>query len=257
MHMKLRWLVVGVAVGALVVAERWRPLRKAKDPGPERVGRNLVLGLLAAMTTAATQAPLVRRTQTLAERRQLGLLRVLPMPRVLRVVLGFLLLDYTLYLWHWLNHRSDLLWRFHSVHHADLDLDASTGIRFHFGELALAAAFRCAQVLLIGVDRQTLAWWQRCLFASVVFHHSNLELPEASESAIVPITVTPRMHGIHHATRPEWMNTNYSSLLSIWDRLHGTWCLDVPQGAITIGVGSMQRREDVTLERSVALPFVE
>src|SRR5207249_1417466 len=83
---------------------------------------------------------------------QVGLLRVVPLPRALRVVLGFLLLDYTLYIWHWLNHRAPPLWRFHAVHHIDLDLDSSTGIRFHFGELALAAGFRAAQVLLLGVE---------------------------------------------------------------------------------------------------------
>lgn len=252
--MKLRWMLVGAAAGLLLVAERVWPLRKAKEPGPERVARNLALGGLAAATTAATQ-PIVLPAMAIAERRRLGLLRWLPFPKALRVVLGFLLLDYTLYLWHWLNHRSPFLWRFHSVHHADLDLDASTGIRFHFGELALAAGFRAAQVIVIGVDRTTLEWWQRCLFASVVFHHSNLELPESSESAIVNVVVTPRMHGIHHATRPEWMNTNYSSLLSIWDRLHRTWRFDVLQPAITIGLEALQQPEAVTLERSLTLPF--
>jgi sterol desaturase/sphingolipid hydroxylase (fatty acid hydroxylase superfamily) len=253
--MRIRWLLFGVAVGALVVAERIRPLRRPKEPGLERVGRNLAIGVLAAATTAAAALPIVAPVQALAERRRIGLLRWLPLPKALRVVLGFLLLDYTLYLWHWLNHRSPFLWRFHSVHHADLDLDSSTGIRFHFGELALAAGFRAAQVLLIGVDRQTVRLWQRCLFASVVFHHSNLALPLPVESSLLNIAVTPRMHGIHHATRGDWMNTNYSSLLTIWDRLHRTLRLDVPQPAITIGLDGLQAPQAVTLERSLVLPF--
>jgi sterol desaturase/sphingolipid hydroxylase (fatty acid hydroxylase superfamily) len=253
--MRLRWVMFGMAVGALVVIERLRPLRRQKEPVGERLARNAAIGLLAAATTAATEAPVVTAAQAFAERRRIGLLRWLTMPKAARVVLGFLLLDYTLYLWHWLNHRSPFLWRFHSVHHADRDLDTTTGIRFHFGELALAAGFRAAQVLLIGVDRRTLQLWQRCLFASVVFHHSNLELPTALESALLDVAVTPRMHGIHHATRSEWMNTNYSSLLSIWDRLHRTLCLDVPQAAITIGIANLQEPADVTLERSLALPF--
>src|SRR5215471_2853824 len=206
-RMRLRWLLVGIAAGALVVAERVRPLRRAKEPGPDRVARNLAIGLMAAATTAIAERPIVAPLQRFAERRRVGLLRWLPLPKPVRVVLGFLFLDYTLYLWHWMNHRSPFLWRFHSVHHADLDLDASTGIRFHAGELALAAGFRVAQVVLIGADRQTLRWWQRCLFASVVFHHSNLALAESFESALLPVVVTPRMHGIHHAMRPEWMNT--------------------------------------------------
>lgn len=253
--MRLRWVLFGVAVGVLAVAERLRPLRRAKEPGLPRVARNVAIGLLAAGTTAAAESPVVRPAQALAERRHLGLLRVLPLPKALRVVLGFLLLDYTLFLWHWLNHRSGFLWRFHSVHHADLDLDASTGIRFHFGELTLAAGFRAAQVLLIGVDRGTLRVWQQCLLASVVFHHSNLELPEAAEATLQRALVTPRMHGIHHATRAEWMNTNYSSLLSVWDRLHRTLRVDVPQQAVVIGVAELQDPADVTFERSLALPF--
>jgi len=227
-----RWVAFGVAVGALVVVERLRPLRSLKDPAPTRVGRNLTLGLLAAATTAASEVPLVAPVQRLAARRQLGLLRLLRLPRALRVILGFLLLDYTLYIWHWLNHRAPALWRFHAVHHIDLDLDSSTGIRFHFGELALAAGFRAAQVLLLGVDAGTLRVWQQCL-----------------------LIVTPRMHGIHHSTRVEETNTNFSSLLSWWDRLHRSLRLDVPQPTITIGVAGFLDPADVTLERSLTFPF--
>jgi len=97
--------------------------------------------------------------------------------------------------------------------------------------------------------------WQRCLFASVVFHHSNLALPLPVESSLLNVAVTPRMHGIHHATRGDWMNTNYSSLLTIWDRLHRTLRLDVPQPAITIGIDGLQSPQAVTLERSLVLPF--
>lgn len=253
--MRLRWLLVGFAAGALVVAERLRPLRVQREPGLERVARNLAIGALAAATTALADAPIVKPALAVAEHRRIGLLRRLPLPKALRVVLGFLLLDYTLFLWHWLNHESPFLWRFHSVHHADRDLDTSTGIRFHFGELTLAAGFRAAQVLLLGVDRATLSAWQRCLMASVLFHHSNFELPEPIESALGSVAVTPRMHGIHHATKREWMDTNYSSLLSVWDRLHRTLQLDVPQQAITIGVEGLESPDDVTLERSLALPF--
>jgi sterol desaturase/sphingolipid hydroxylase (fatty acid hydroxylase superfamily) len=148
------------------------------------------------------------------------------------------------------------LWRFHAVHHLDLDLDSTTGVRFHFGELALAAGFRALQILWLGVDRETLRLWQQLLVLSVVFHHSNLELPVAIEERLVTAIATPRMHGIHHSTRPENLDSNFSSLLSCWDRLHRTMRLDVPQPAITIGLRQFQAPEDVTLARSLALPFV-
>jgi sterol desaturase/sphingolipid hydroxylase (fatty acid hydroxylase superfamily) len=254
----LKWLAFGVAVGALFVVERLRPLRTRKEPGPARVGRNLAIGLLAAATTAASELPMVAPAQRLAERRRLGLLRSFPLrrlPRVLRFVVGFLLLDYTLYLWHWLNHRAPGLWRFHAVHHIDLDLDSTTGVRFHFGELALAAGFRAAQVLLLGVDPDTLRAWQQLLLLSVVFHHSNVELPIEVERILQVMFVTPRMHGIHHSTKGDEMNTNYSSLFSWWDRLHGSLRLDVPQASITIGVEGCLRPEDVTLVRSLTRPL--
>jgi sterol desaturase/sphingolipid hydroxylase (fatty acid hydroxylase superfamily) len=253
--MRLRWVLIGVAAGVLVVAERLRPLRARKEPGAVRVGRNLAIGLLGAAATAASELPIIAPARSLAERRRLGVLRWLGLPKSLRVVLGFLLLDYTLYLWHWLNHRVPVLWRFHAVHHIDIDLDSTTGVRFHFGELALAAGFRAAQIILLGVDDVTLRVFQRMLLLSVIFQHSNLELPVGVERGLLPLTVTPRMHGVHHSTRVIETNTNFSSLFSWWDRLHGTLRLDVPQSAITIGVVGFLEPRDVTLERSLALPF--
>ena len=255
MSKRWRWLAFGVAVGSLYLVERLRPLRARKEPGPDRIGRKLVIGLLAGATTAASEWPLVAPAQALAERRRLGLLRWLPMPRALRVLSGFLLLDYTLYLWHRLNHRVPMLWRFHAVHHIDLDLDSTTGLRFHFGELAMAAGFRAAQALLLGVDRETLRLWQQMLLISVIFHHSNLGLPIEVERGLVRFLVTPRMHGIHHSTRGEETDSNYSSLLSCWDRLHRSLRLNVAQASVTIGVPGFSRPEDVTLVASLALPF--
>jgi len=256
MSRRWRWLAFGLALGALAVVERLRPLRRRKEPGADRVGRNLVIGLLAGATTAASEWPVVGPAQRLAERRRIGLLRWLPLPKGLRVVVGFLLLDYTLYLWHRLNHRVWYLWRFHAVHHIDLDLDSTTGLRFHFGELLMAAGFRAAQVLLLGVDRETLRLWQQMLVLSVVFHHSNLGLPIEAERGLVAFLVTPRMHGIHHSTRVEETDSNYSSLLSCWDRLHRSLRLNVAQSSVTIGVQGFTRPEDVTLVASLALPFL-
>jgi sterol desaturase/sphingolipid hydroxylase (fatty acid hydroxylase superfamily) len=250
-----QWVAFGAAVSALYVLERLRPLRARKEPGAARVGRNLAIALLAGATTAASEWPVVAPVQRLAQRHRLGLLRWLPLSRAARLVLGFLLLDYTLYVWHRLNHRVPFLWKYHAVHHLDLDLDSTTGLRFHFGELTLAAWFRAAQILLIGVDRATLRAWQQMLVASVVFHHSNLELPIALERQLVRLLVTPRMHGIHHSTRGDELNANYSSLLSWWDRVHRSLRLDVRQASITIGVEGFLQPDDVTLVESLSLPF--
>jgi sterol desaturase/sphingolipid hydroxylase (fatty acid hydroxylase superfamily) len=148
-----------------------------------------------------------------------------------------------------------VLWRFHLVHHVDRDLDASTGLRFHFGELALSTGFRAGQVLLLGVDRATFRVYQTSLLLSVLFHHSNVRLPLGLERRVVPLLVTPRMHGIHHSVVEAERASNFASLLTCWDRLHGTLRLNVPQGAITIGVSGYRDPTTVCLGGALALPF--
>jgi len=141
------------------------------------------------------------------------------------------------------------------VHHEDLDLDVSAGVRFHPAALALSAFFRAAQVRILGVDEETLRLWQRIELLSILFHHSNLALPERVDRALATAIVTPRMHGIHHSTRGDDLQRNFSSLLSCWDRLHGTIRLSGPHHLLTMGINGFDRPEDVTLRRSLALPF--
>jgi sterol desaturase/sphingolipid hydroxylase (fatty acid hydroxylase superfamily) len=165
------------------------------------------------------------------------------------------LLDYTLYLWHVLTHRVPLLWRFHLVHHVDLDLDASTALRFHFGEMALSVPYRLLQVALIGADPAAVALWQVLLVASILFHHSNVRLPAGLERVLVRVIVTPRMHGIHHSDFENETHSNWSSLLSAWDYLHGTLVLSVPQAEVAVGVPPYREPRQVTLGKMLALPF--
>jgi sterol desaturase/sphingolipid hydroxylase (fatty acid hydroxylase superfamily) len=187
--------------------------------------------------------------------RGIGLLNQLEMAGWIRVAVSFVLLDYTLWFWHWINHRVPFFWRFHSVHHVDRDLDASTALRFHFGELGLSVGFRAFQIIAIGADPLSVAIWQMLLFVSILFHHSNTRLPLALERVLVRIVVTPRMHGIHHSDYENETNTNWSSLLSVWDYLHGTIRLDVPQKSVSIGVPAFDDPKKVTLGKILAMPF--
>jgi sterol desaturase/sphingolipid hydroxylase (fatty acid hydroxylase superfamily) len=164
-------------------------------------------------------------------------------------------MDYTLYLWHVLTHRVPALWRFHAVHHIDLDLDASTAVRFHFGELTMSTPWRVAQVVAIGTSPLALSIWQTGLLASILFHHSNLTLPIDIERRLSRVVVTPRMHGIHHSARRGETDSNWSSGLSVWDRLHRTLRLNVPQADITIGVAGFQSVDNVDLATVLILPF--
>jgi sterol desaturase/sphingolipid hydroxylase (fatty acid hydroxylase superfamily) len=181
----------------------------------------------------------------------------MPLPLWAETALAVMLLDYTLYLWHVLVHKVPWLWRFHLVHHADLDLDASTALRFHFAELAVSVPWRAAQVMAIGVSPLALSTWQTFLFCSILFHHSNVGLSIAWERILSRLVTTPRLHGIHHSIIEEEANSNWSSGLTLWDWLHGTLRREIPQQAITIGVPGYRDPGELTLPKVLALPFGE
>lgn len=252
------WLnaaLLGGAFAALFWWERRRPLRHAVENKNVRTGRNLTVAALSAAAIRLAEKPFTDPLSALVERRRWGLVPCLHLPAWLEVPLAVALLDYTLYVWHVLAHRVPWLWRFHVVHHVDLDLDASTALRFHFGEMVASVPWRVAQVVLIGVSPAALSVWQTLTLMEIMFHHSNVELPVGVERWLCRLIVTPRMHGIHHSIVPGETNTNWSSGLTLWDALHGTLQLNVPQAAVTVGVPAYRAPAEVTLPHMLALPF--
>lgn len=244
------------AAVVLFIVEKRRPLRRPTQGEPLRTARNLVMGAASMAVVALLQSPLVKPlSQRVAERR-LGLAQQLPLSAGIRDALAFLLLDYTIYVWHVLTHESPFLWRFHVVHHTDMDLDTTTALRFHAVDMALSIPWRAAQVRVCGASPRALLLWQGFFFASVMFHHSNLRLPLRFEQVLMRFLTTPRMHGIHHSVMREETASNWSSGISWWDWLHGTIRCDVPQDAITIGVPAYQDPAELDLKTLVALPFI-
>ena len=231
------------------------PLRRSVEPKLRRMVRNLTLGGVSYAVMTLTQAPLLTPLATWVEQRNIGLLGFVRLPRAAEIAIALLLLDYTLWIWHWLNHKVPFFWRFHLVHHVDRDLDSSTALRFHFGELLLSIGYRALQIVVIGADVTALWIWQTILFVSILFHHSNMRLPERLDRALVRLLVTPRMHGIHHSDRIEETNSNWSSILTVWDFLHRTMRLDVPQESITVGVPAFEEAREVTIGKLLLLPF--
>lgn len=256
MHAQLiTCLVIAVTWGTLLVFERLRPLRPPVEPKLRRTARNVTLSALSLVVGLAMELVLVIPVASFAQSRNLGLLNLVEAPAWLETVIAVLLLDYTLWWWHWASHRVPFLWRFHLVHHVDRDLDASTALRFHFGEHFFSFFYRSAQIVVFGASLKAVWLWQLILFASILFHHSNVRLPAAAEAVLVRILVTPRMHGIHHSDRRGEAFTNYSSMLTLWDYLHRTICLSLPQRAVTIGVPAYRSDEEVTIGRVLAIPF--
>ena len=251
-------LAIGGTFAALVFLELRRPLRRKQTEGKlRRTVRNLAVAATSAAAIQLSDAPVTTPLTRFVERRRWGLARRLNLPTWLEVPLALVLLDYSLYLWHVAFHKVPLLWRFHQVHHVDLDMDTSTGVRFHFGEVVLSVILRTGQILLIGVSPLTMSIWNTWVLCEVMFHHSNVELPHRVERWLSRFIVTPRMHGIHHSMVPAELNSNWSSGLAIWDRLHGTLRLDVPQDEITIGVSTHRAPRDVTFPKLMRMPLAE
>lgn len=246
-------IVIVATFLSMLLWERLRPLRKRVEPKARRVVRNLAAGGIALAVSTLLQALIL---VPLSRWSRVGLLHRLDLGDVASVVLAFLLLDYTLWFWHFACHRVAFLWRFHLVHHVDRDLDASTALRFHFGELALSTFYRALQIVVIGASPFAVWLWHTVLFGSILFHHANVRLPVALERWVVRLFVTPRMHGIHHSDQFSETDSNWSSLLSWWDYLHGTMVLAVPQSEVRIGVPAYQNERDVTLPRILLLPFL-
>jgi sterol desaturase/sphingolipid hydroxylase (fatty acid hydroxylase superfamily) len=235
--------------------ERAMPLRRSARALLGRLVVNLVFSAFAFAAAALVVRPAVEASLGGAAGADFGLLHWLALPAPLRFGVGFLLMDLSFYYWHLLNHRVPLLWRFHNVHHTDPDLDVSTALRFHFGELAFSAAFRGVQILLIGVSAWSYVAYELVFQANTLFQHSNVRLPIRLERTLNRVLVTPRMHGIHHSQVQRETNSNYGVVFPWWDRLHRTLGLNVPQSAITIGVPAYSSPEDNRLGSAICLPF--
>ena len=246
--------VIAAAAFAIFLAERRWPLRAATEPALRRTARNAAMGAMSMAVVSMVQAPLTTPLARRAERRRQGLIQHPPLPAWARDAAAFLLMDYTMYLWHVATHRSPSLWRFHLVHHIDRDLDSSTALRFHAADMAISVPYRLLQIALIGTSPRALRLWQNWFFLSVLFHHSNVRLPLALERRVARLLTTPRMHGIHHTAVREQTDSNWSSGLSVWDHLHGTFRFDAP--AAPIGVPAHRAPGAARLGASLALPFV-
>lgn len=250
---KLVPVVLGAGALALLAAERLRPLRRQTRPELPRDLRNAAMGAMCAMVIQAVESPLARRIAERNARSRRGIVSLVP--PALRGPVAIAAMDYTFFLWHIATHKSRFLWRFHRVHHVDPDLDALTGVRFHALDMLVSLPWRLVQVRISGISPRSLWVWRQFFNASILFHHSNLRLPGDWDRRFSWVLTTPKMHGIHHSILPDERDTNWSSGLSVWDRLHGTLRQDIPQDRITIGVADSRAEEDLSLIASHTAPF--
>ena len=140
-----------------------------------------------------------------------------------RGLAAIVLFDLWMYLWHRANHRISFLWRFHRTHHSDTEMDSTSALRFHFGEIIFSSILRLLVIPLIGISYAELLTYEIILQPIIIFHHSNVALPEKLDRILRAVLVTPNMHRVHHSQIQNETDSNYSSIFSWWDRLAGTF----------------------------------
>ncbi len=189
-----------------------------------------------------------------------GIFNHVALPYWLEVTLAVLLLDLAIYLQHLLMHRVPLLWRLHRVHHADLDIDLTTGSRFHTIEIIVSMLIKWAVISLLGPALLAVLIFETLLNGMAVFNHANVHMPASADRWIRKLLVTPDMHRVHHSILLSETNSNYGFNLSTWDRIFGTYVDQPAKGhdAMTIGIPEFRDARQVDrIPGMLALPFVD
>ncbi|MFQ5717898.1 MAG: sterol desaturase family protein, partial [Nitrospinales bacterium] len=165
--------------------------------------------------------------------------------------------DFMIYIQHVAVHMIPFFWRFHVVHHSDLDLDVSSGLRFHPVEILGSMFYKMGIILALGPSPLAVVTFEIILNGMAQFSHSNIKLPLGLDRALRLAVVTPDMHRIHHSVEVNETNSNFGFNLSIWDRALGTYLQEAkkPQPDILIGVEPFQKLEDVAFSKLLAMPF--
>ena len=255
----LRPLVFGVLLILFAVCEGLLP-RRAR--ALERAGRWIGnLGLLAIGSIVARVilpiAPV--GIAVWAQHQHIGLLNIINLPLPIAGILAFLLLDLLIYAQHRLFHGIPVLWRLHRMHHTDMDLDVTSGLRFHPLELILSLILKIVAVAALGAPPVAVVIFEIVLNATSMFNHSNLALPVKMDAALRLVVVTPDMHRVHHSIRPLETNSNFGFNIPWWDRLFGTY-ISAPvdgQAAMTIGRPIFRDDRAVRLKHLLIQPFIE
>jgi len=243
---------------ALLFFLQWKyPLRRRHFSVLRRLVRNYVFSLPAFVLLRLTLIPIPLAISIWADRADFGLLHWIPLPGIVVAIASFLLMDWAYYWWHYAMHRVPLFWRFHNVHHTDLDLDVTTAARFHFGEILFSIPFRILVVLLFGIPPLVYLVFEIVFESASLFHHSNWRLSLGLERFLNHIIVTPRMHGIHHSIVERETDSNWGTIFCWWDKLHRSLRRDIRQDDLTIGVAAFRDEEELTVGKLLALPFRE
>ena len=254
---------LGCFGGVLAFMALWEVLAPRRRPVVARPARWLSNLGLTAINTAVVRlvAPLGAIGAALfAAERGWGLLNNISLPAWLAVLLAVVALDFVIYLQHVLFHFVPPLWRLHKVHHADLDFDATTGVRFHTLEILLSLGLKAGTILALGAPASAVLAFEVLLNATSVFNHGNVRLPAWLDRTLRFLVVTPEMHRVHHSAddRRE-TNSNFGFSLPWWDCFFGTFRAQLAAGHEGMTIGLAEVRDELVADRlhwMLLLPFL-
>jgi sterol desaturase/sphingolipid hydroxylase (fatty acid hydroxylase superfamily) len=253
-------MTLAVIFGSLLAVALWeicRPRRQREFPALRRRLGNLGIWVLNIVLASFIFAP----TDTFRPQLEAALGLALPSwpitNRWLSFVAAFLLLDFLIYAVHRCQHAVPLLWRFHALHHSDPDVDVTTSVRHHPIEYLLAAAFYWLVVLALGIPAIVVLSHGLAVFAAAAVTHGNARLPEWLERLLQPVVITLDLHLIHHSISYDEANANFGAVLSVWDRLFGTYARlpRAQQDRIVFGVRELPRRDCLKPSAMLLIPW--
>lgn len=172
---------------------------------------------------------------------------------IFALALDIVLLDLWVYWLHRAWHRVPVMWRFHKVHHFDEFLDSTSAFRFHFGEVVVSAGLRLIPIAMLAIPLGHVIAFETLMLCTVIFHHSNLRIPERLERSLSRVVITPSIHWVHHHAVMRDTNSNYGAVFSIWDRLFGSKSATRRTLEMKIGIESI---EDKSFLGLILSPFM-
>jgi sterol desaturase/sphingolipid hydroxylase (fatty acid hydroxylase superfamily) len=257
MEQTIRLSVFAAVLLLVALWELTSPRRPLRDNKTRRWCTNLTLVVINTAAVRLLSPILPVALAQVVEARGWGLFNLLQATLWLRILLSFLLLDFIIYVQHILFHHIPMLWRLHRMHHTDLDLDVTSGNRFHPLEIVLSMLIKMSAVVILGAPPQAVLAFEVILNACAMFNHGNIKLPATVDHLMRLFLVTPDMHRVHHSTIVRETNSNFGFNLPWWDRLCGTYRPQPEKGHLdmTIGLKEYRNPEKLTLIRLLVQPF--
>lgn len=246
--------------GTLLLVALWEivaPRRPLRNDKRRRWFTNLSLVVIDSVAVRLLFPILPVALAHVAETRGWGLLNFVQSPLWLKIILSLLLLDFIIYIQHFLFHHFPLLWRLHRMHHTDLDLDVTSGNRFHPLEIVISMLIKMAAVVILGVPAVAMLAFEVILNACAMFSHGNIKLTASADRLLRLLLVTPDMHRVHHSVIVRETNSNFSFNFPWWDRIFRTYRPQPEKGHLemTIGLKEYRDPERLTLLRLLVQPF--